>query len=149
MATKELRQLLSDYLTSLDRLRPYSIESISDYAEYLFEHALGGKRVGRGSKGQDVLVPNVGRVQVKQRRLPSDGRIEERLHLRNVTCDSCDQIGAVIFNNDLSIKKALLARHDEVWKLILTHSDPEKKVKFDLLASLPSTVDLTARLRAL
>jgi hypothetical protein len=105
-SSAELRRLLNEYLTALERLRPYAIESIADYAEYLFEQALGGKRVRRGVKGHDVVVEGVGRIQVKERRLPTDGRVEERLHLRNMTCDSCDHLGSVIFNSDLSIKKA-------------------------------------------
>jgi hypothetical protein len=84
---------------------------------------------------------------VKERRLPTDGRVEERLHLRTITCDSCDHLGAVIFNSDLSIKKAVLVAHKDVWRLIREHSDPEKKVRFDLIAALPSAVDMTDRLR--
>jgi hypothetical protein len=142
-----LRHLLSQYLAALEALRPYAIESIADYAEYLFEQALGGKRVGRGVKGHDVVVPGLGKVQVKERRLPADGRIEERLHLRNMTCDSCDQLGAIIFNNDLSVRKGLLVPQIDVWPVIVEHTDPEKKIRFDLIAALPSAVDLTLRLQ--
>lgn len=143
----ELRDALKAYLSALDQLRPYGIESIPDFAEYIFEQALNGERVARGSKGHDVLAPKLGRVQVKERRLPSNGRLEERLHLRNVSDKSCDYIGAVIFNNDLSVKKATLVPHAPVWRLILSHNDPEKKVRFDLLASLPGARDLTKELR--
>lgn len=143
----ELRNLLSDYLAALERLRPFAIQSLSDYAEYVFAQAFNGKRGTRGQKGHDVLVPNLGRVQVKQRCLPADGRIEERLHCRNIACDSCDYVGAVIFNNDLTIRKATLVPHAEVWKLIADHPDPEKKIRFDLVASLPGAVNVTDRLR--
>jgi len=142
-----LRQLISDYLAALEKLRPYGIESLCDYAEYAFERALGGKRVARGLKGHDVVVPRLGRVQVKERRLPADGRIEERLHLLNVTKSSCDHVGAIIFNNDYTVKKATLVPHPQVWTLLCAHPDPEKKVKFDLLARLPGAIDLTDRLR--
>ncbi len=145
--TAEIRALLNAYLTALDGLRPYGIESISDFAEYVFERALQGKRAGRGSKGHDVLVPKVGRVQVKERRLPSDGRIEERLHLRNVSATSCDYLGAIILNNDFTVRKATLVPHAQVWRMILSHPDPEKKVRYDLVASLPGATDMTERLR--
>src|SRR5881409_2028364 len=100
-----LRQLIVEYLSALEGLRPYGIESLSDYAEYAFEKALGGKRVPRGAKGHDVIVPKLGRLQVKERRLPADARIEERLHFRNLCEDSCDHVGAVIFHNDYTVKK--------------------------------------------
>ena len=145
----ELRELLRAYLTSLERLRPYGIESLSDYAEYAFEQALQGKRVARGKKGHDVLLPRLGRVQVKERRLPADGRLEERLHLRNCSSEGCDFIGAVIFANDYTVKKATLVPFAEVERMILTHPDREKKVRFDLIAALPSAVDLTERLQRL
>lgn len=139
--------MLNEYLAALEALRPYAIESIADYAEYLFEQALGGKRVKRGVKGHDVIVEGLGRIQVKERRLPADGRVEERLHLRNMTCDSCDQLGAIIFNNDLSIRKAVLIPQNDVWRLVVEHPDPEKKVRFDLIAALPSAINVTTRLR--
>ena len=49
----DIRALLNAYLTALDGLRPYGIESICDFAEYAFEKALNGKRERRGSKGHD------------------------------------------------------------------------------------------------
>ena len=92
-------------------------------------------------------MPKLGRVQVKERRLPSDGRIEERLHLRNITATSCDYIGAVIFNNDFTVKKAILVPHAPVWELILGHPDPKKKVRYDLLDNLQGARDMTDQLR--
>jgi hypothetical protein len=143
----ELRRLLSEYVASLEALRPYGIENLCDYAEYAFEKALDGRRESRNKKGHDVICTQYGRVQVKERRLPADGRVEERLHLGNVKPNSCDYVGAVIFHNDYRVKKATLVAHAEVWRLMETHPDPEKKVKFDLLASLPGAIDMTARLR--
>lgn len=61
---KRIRELLREYLASLEQLRPYGIESLADYSEFAFEQILGGKRAGRGEKGHDVLVPGLGRVQV-------------------------------------------------------------------------------------
>ncbi len=145
--TSELRELLVAYLYAMERLRPYGIESIADFAEFLFASALGGERVGRGKKGHDVIVPKMGRVQVKERRLPADGRKEERLHLKNMECSSCDFLGAVIFENDFGIKKATLVPHKIVWQVILRHPDPERKVRFDLIAGLPGAEDMTERLR--
>jgi hypothetical protein len=146
--TAEIRRLLTQYLAAMDRLRPHGIESMADFAEHLFAITLGGERLTRGSKGHDVLVPDLGRVQVKERRLPADGRIEERLHLKSLSCDSCDYLAAVIFANDFTVKKATLVPHAEVWQLIRSHRDPERKVRFDLIAALPSAVDMTERLRA-
>jgi hypothetical protein len=142
-----IRELVVEYLQAMERLRPYEISSLADFAEYLFEQALGGKRVGRGQKGHDVVVPNLGRLQVKQRCLPPDGRIEERLHLRSCTRDGCDYLGAIIFNVDYSIRKASLIPFAEVWRLIEQYPDREKNVRFDLLAQLPGAVDLSVRIR--
>ena len=143
----ELRRLLSQYLAALEALRPFGIETLCDYAEYAFEQALGGKRVTRGQKGHDVVCGQYGRIQVKERRLPADGRTEERLHLRNITADSCDYLGAVIFENDYTVRKATLVPHSEVWPLIVAHPDKEKKVKYSLVAALPGALDMTGTLR--
>ncbi len=101
----------------------------------------------RGLRGHDVVVPNLGRVQVKARRLPVDGRKEERLHLDNITCDSCDYLGAIIFANDCSVHKAILVPHGPVWRLVQSHPDPERKVQFNLIARLPEARDMVEQLR--
>jgi hypothetical protein len=141
----EIRHLLTQYLTAMDQLRPHGIKSIADFPECLFAVTLGGDRVMRGRKGHDVLVPDLGRVQVKERRLPADGRMAERLHLKNLTCDSCDHLAAVIFANHFTVTKATLAPHADVWRLIQSDPDPEKKVRFDLIARLATAVDMTHR----
>ena len=141
-----LSSLLSRYIAVLRELRPYGIESPADVAEYLFEQALGGKRTKRGKKRHDIVVNKLGRVQVKARCLPSDGRKERRLHLGNMNRSSCDYLGAVIFTCDLHVHRAVLVPADAVWRLIEEHTDPEKKVQFDLLAALPRSVEMTERL---
>lgn len=148
VSAANLRRLVQQYLESLRQLQPYDIQSLADYAEHAFERALNGKRVRRGEKGHDLVVPSLGRVQVKQRHLPASGRIEERLHLRSVTETSCDHVGAVIFNYDCSVRKATLAPINEVWSLMSAHSDPQKKVRFNLLSALPNARDVTELIRS-
>ena len=142
-----LRQLVLNLLQAYEALQPYGICSLSDFAEFLFERALLGTRERRGKKGFDVLAPMYGRVQVKYRQLPSDGRIEQRLHCGNMDSDSFDYLGAVIFNTDFSIKSGLLISRAAVWATIDACQDREKKIPYQSIASLGGAIDLTNRLR--
>ncbi|HZL34216.1 MAG TPA: hypothetical protein VFC78_02835 [Tepidisphaeraceae bacterium] len=143
----DLRGALAQYFSALQKLEPYSIKTLADYAEYAFEAALGGKRVGRNGKGYDLIVPRLGRVQVKSRQLPSDGRIEERLHLSTCSAGSCDFLAAIIFNADFSVKKATVVPFLAVFDFMQRHVDPQKKIRFDLIAALPGAGDVTSDVR--
>ncbi len=142
----DLRRLVANLVAAYQQLEPYGIDSVSDYAEYLLEQALLGKRERRGTKGFDVLAPMYGRIQVKCRRLPSDGRLEQRLLCRNLDAEAFDYVGAIIFRPDLSVKCALLISRMAVWSFVENHPDTHKKIAHQQIAALNGAVDITERI---
>jgi hypothetical protein len=134
-------------LQTIESLREYDIQTLADYAEFLFAKALRGERHRRGHKGCDVTCDAYGRVQVKHRLLPRDGRIEERLHCRNLDPLAFDTLGAVIFNTDATVKKALVVRQADMWTVYQSTADPDKKISYAKFAALPAATDMTAALR--
>jgi hypothetical protein len=147
MPPQTLQHLLGQYLTVMRGLHDHGLVSVSNFAEILFALALRGTPTPHGTSGYDIVAPRYGRVQVKCRKLPSDGRTEERLLLGNLRDGCCDYLGAVIFGTDLAPKKATLVRFNLVWELMERHPDPQRKVRFGMLAVLPGAVDLTEQLR--
>jgi hypothetical protein len=145
MPREPLRRLLKQYLVVMRGLHDHGLASVSDLAEIAFAQALRGTPASRGTSGYDILAPKFGRVQVKCRKLPADGRLEKRLLLGNLTARCCDHLGGVIFATDLTVKKATLVPFNRVWELIERHPDPEKKIRFAMLAVLPGAIDFTDR----
>lgn len=145
-SVRSLRELVLAYLQIHHELRQYNISGTTEYAEFLFELSMAGKRAVRGTRGYDLIAPRFGRVQVKCRVLPADGRIEERMHCKNVE-DEFDHLGAVVFNNDLTVRQAVVATRDDVVRLIGECRDPEKKIAFKRFLKLSHSVDFTDRLR--
>jgi hypothetical protein len=143
----EIRLLVAGLIEAMQRLAPFGIASVSDYAEYLFEQATGGQRVTRGNKGYDVIAPMYDRIQVKCRRLPADGRIEQRLLCRNLQPDGFDYLGAVIFMPDLTVKCALLVSRASLWPLVVSHPDSHKKIAYQQIERLNGMIDFSDRIR--
>jgi hypothetical protein len=99
----------------------YNIRSLSDYAEQLVAEALGGNRTECvTNKGVDVTVPALGRVEVKCRRLPHDGRVEERVSIGRSKDHEFDYLAVVISGTDLDIKGAVLVPHDAAERVFET-----------------------------
>ncbi len=143
-----LRELIETLMSTLDKLAPYDVCGLPDFAELLFERALSGTREKRGKKGTDLFAPDFGHVQVKCRRLPLDGRNEVRLHCRNLAFDGFDYLAAAVFNTDFTIKAATLIARMDVWPTIETCTDKEKKISFWTIARLSGAVDMTAKVQA-
>jgi len=127
---------VANLVAAYQQLEPSGISSVFDYAEFLFEQALLGKRERRGTKRFDILAPMYGRIQVKCRRLPSDGRVEQRLLCHNLNADTFACLGAVIFRPDLSVKCALLIARTAVWSFVESHPDKQKKIAYQQTAAL-------------
>src|SRR5438132_7912751 len=76
------RELMQQLAALRESLREHGIRDASDYAEVLVAEALAGQRsASRVNKGHDVLAELYGRVEVKCRQLPPDGRVEERVEV--------------------------------------------------------------------
>ena len=100
----------------------HGIRSVADYAEQVVADALSGVRVANGTnKGFDITAPHYGRVEVKFRQLPSDGRIEERCALSDAKENGFDYLAVVIFQPDFTVKGAVLVPYDEAWKFVVAN----------------------------
>jgi hypothetical protein len=111
-----IRELLNELASLRKKLSEHGIRDESGYAEMLVAEALKGVRHSSGvQKGSDLLAPEFGRVEVRSRTLPLDGRHEARLNLPAKKRGEFDWFAGIVFNSDLSINHAFLLPHDEAW----------------------------------
>jgi len=83
----KLRELLAQFVSAREKLEAFNIRDSGDYAEVLIAKALGGSRNVSGvERGFDVLTAEHGRVEVRSRTLPRDGRRETRVRIPSSSC---------------------------------------------------------------
>ena len=124
-----------------DYLAESGIRDTADYAEVLVAEALGAERTQSGvNQGYDVLSPQYGRVEVKHRVLPTDGRQEERVDIRNTKADGFDYLAIVVFFTDYSVKGAVLVPYSQVWPII--NARKYRRISFSEARQLESVVDI-------
>lgn len=141
------RELMLQLATLRECLSKYGIRDASDYAEVLVAEAVGGQRLeNRVTKGYDVFAPNGGRIEVKCRQLPLDGRIEERVEFRDSKRDGFEYVAVVIFQSDFGIKGAVVVPYAAVWEFV--QRQQYKRVSYSQGCRLPGAVDITGAVRA-
>lgn len=127
-------------------LRKYGIRAASDYAEVLVAEALQGKRVlSRVTKGHDVTSPVYGRVEVKCRQLPADGRMEERVEVSPSKETGFDFLAIVIFNVDFTVKGATLMPYAAVWDLVVHQH--YNRISYPQAMLIDNALDITRDVR--
>ena len=128
-------------------LAEYAIRGTPDYAEALVADALDGRREPSGvNQGYDVLCPRYGRLEVKCRVLPADGRREERVDLRDTKADGFDYLAIVIFYPDYSVKGAVLIPYSQVWPIV--DSRKYRRISYGEAFQLEGAVDVSEPVRA-
>ncbi len=109
--------------------------------------AVGGQRLpNRITKGFDVFAPHGGRIEVKGRQLPLDGRVEERVELRHSKQEGFEFLAVVIFQPDFGIKGAVVAPYLAVWEFV--HGQQYNRISYSQACRLPGAFDITAAVRA-
>jgi hypothetical protein len=127
-------------------LREYGIRDAPDYAEVLIAEAVRGKRVAsRVNQGHDVVSGRYGRVEVKCRQLPPDGRIEERIAISASKKSGFDHLAIVIFHADFGVKGAVLLPYKVVWRLATRQR--YNRIGYSQAARLDGAIDVTERVR--
>jgi hypothetical protein len=140
------RMLMHQLSVARTSLREYGIRDAPDYAEVLIAEALLGDRVvSRVTKGHEVLSEKFGRVEVKCRQLPPDGRIEERVEISASKEVGFDHLALVIFHTDFSVKGAVIVPYAVVWKLASQHQ--YNRLSYAQACQLAGAVDVTAIVR--
>ena len=125
-----------------DALREHRIRDAADYAEVLVAEALNGKREASGvNKGYDVVAEPYGRIEVKCRVLPPDGRKEDRVSIGDSKENGFDYLALVIFFSDFRVKGAVLVPYAAVWEL--TRRQKYSRVNYATASSLQGAVDIT------
>lgn len=125
----------------------HGIRSVSDYAEQIVADALGGARVANaGNQGYDVMAPYYGRVEVKFRQLPSDGRIEERCALSDAKENGFDYLAVVIFHPDFRVKGAVLVPYAEAWHFVAASA--YNRISYAQASGCAGSIDITSDVAA-
>lgn len=141
----QLRDLLTQFVVAREELERYGIRDSGDYAEVLVAKALRGSRNSSGvERGFDLLTPEYGRVEVRSRILPRDGRRETRIRVEEKKWNHFAWLAGVIFEPSLSVHAAYLLPHDAAQSLALGAYP-----RFPLEAALahPDCVNITAPLK--
>jgi hypothetical protein len=131
-----------------DRLREFGIRDASDYAEVLVAEALVGQRLrSRVTKGHDVLAAPYGRIEVKCRQLPVDGRVEERVEVGAGKEGGFGFLAVVIFKPDFTVKGAVVVPSNVVWQFVAQQA--YNRVSYSQACGLAGAVDITADVQAI
>ncbi len=133
--------------TLRESLREYGIRDASDYAEVLVAEALNGMReISRVIKGFDIQASRYGRIEVKCRQLPPDGRLEERVEVNAAKESGFDYLAIVIFHADFRVKGAVLVPYASVWQLVSMQQ--YNRISFAQARELEDAKDITAMVAA-
>lgn len=125
----------------------HGIRSVSDYAEQIVADALAGTRDSNGvNKGFDVIAPHYGRIEVKFRQLPQDGRLEERCALSDAKEDGFDYLAIVIFHPDFRVKGAVLVPYREAWRFV--EASKYNRISYVQASGCAGAIDITTEVAA-
>ena len=142
MSKPTRQELMTQLALVRSRLAKRGIRQVSDYAELLVAEALEGRRQENSqTAGYDLHAPRYGRVEVKSRRLPSNGRREERVSLDESKKDGFDFLAVVIFFPDFHVKGAVLIPYARVWPLASRHK--YRRIDYKEVLAMEGAVDIT------
>ena len=126
-----------------EQLRAQGIRDAADYAEVLVAEAVGGEREGSGVNREfDVHAGSFGRIEIKCRQLPLDGRIEERVELNPSKEEGFDYLAIVIFFPDFRIKGAVLVPYRQAWECV--RSSRYSRISYSQACAKEFAIDITA-----
>jgi hypothetical protein len=140
------RELMQQLAALRSELREFGIRDASDYAEVLVAEALKGQRLAsRINKGHDVVAENYGRIEIKCRQLPVDGRIEERVKVDPAKEGGFDFLAVVIFSPDFAVKGAVVVPYSAVWEFVTCQR--YSRISYSQACALPGAINFTAAVR--
>ena len=124
----------------------HRIREAGGYATRLVAEALGAHVLTNGvNKGYDLTDASLGRIEVRSRRYPFDGRREDRVQVPTAKQGLFDHFVHVVFNETYEIAGAYLAPHDPID--VLASRDRRRYIRFADGRGLPQAIDLTAEVR--
>ncbi len=97
------------------------------------------------NQGHDVVCGRYGRVEVKCRQLPPDGRTEERVAISPSKKSGFDFLAVVVFHTDFTVKGAVIVPYSGIWK-VAAHQE-YNRVSYSQALRLAGAIDVTALVR--
>jgi len=137
---------MKQFAKARESLEAYGIRDTGDYAEVLVAEALKATRNTSGvEKGYDILCPKLGRLEVRSRTLPRDGRNETRLEIPKEKVGGFDFFAGILFDPELSIVGGFLLPHDDT--VALAGLQKFLRIPFEKGARHSNARDITALLK--
>ena len=137
-----LTDLMKQFASAREALEKHSVRDTGDYAEVLVAEALSACRNTSGvTKGFDVLCDNRGKIEVRSRTLPRDGRNEDRLEIPEAKVNGFAVLAGVLFNSDLTVRGGFLLPHDDA--ISLSAKQKYLRIPFSVGAAHPNAQDIT------
>jgi hypothetical protein len=122
----------------------HNIRSVADYSEQIVAEALNGERILKGArKGHDVVAPQYGRIEVKFRQLPADGRLEERVALSDAKQNGFDYLAVVVFQPDFTVKGAVLVPYAAAWECVTQSA--YSRISYSYACGCEGAIDITEK----
>lgn len=137
-----LTDLMKQFASAREALENHAVRDTGDYAEVLVAEALKANRNTSGvMKGFDVLCDTRGKIEVRSRTLPRDGRNEDRLEIPQAKVNGFDILAGVLFNSDLTIRGGFLLPHDDA--ISLSAKQKFFRIPFSVGAAHPNAQNIT------
>lgn len=138
--------LMKQLVQVRSELEQFGIRDSGGYAEALVAKAIGAVRNESSvNKGFDLICSSRGKIEVRSRTLPRDGRKETRLEIPKEKMGHFDFLAGVLFDSDISVIGGFLLPHNEAFILISKKRFP--RLSFEAGAAHPCAIDITLRLR--
>lgn len=120
-----------------------------DVAEHLFSVSFGWTLEGNSQAGYDAVCKDLGRIQIKCRRVTPDNPSRQAGDIRDLDGKKFDWLAGVVFNGDWDIVLAMLIPHALVVKraIPIAHSRSSRIYLREDWLSLEAVVDVTTKLR--
>ena len=137
---------MKSFSQAREKLERFGIRDTGGYAEILVAEALHATRNACGvQKGYDLVCKHFGRIEVRSRTLPRDGRNETRLEISGNKANGFDTFVGVLFAADLSVIGGFMLPHNEA--IALAEKQKFRRIPFHVGASHAKAVDITDALK--
>ena len=142
MGRESRRELMARLAELRGQLARFDIRGTPDYAEVLVAEALDSERVANAvNQGYDVRSRRFGRVEVKCRVLPCDGRRDDRVDLRDAKAGGFDHLAIVIFSPDYSVNGAVIVPYGQAWPIV--DARKYRRISYAEACQLEGATDIT------
>lgn len=141
-----ITELMQHFVKATEQLEAHGIRDTGQYAELLVCSALNAERNRSGvQKGFDIRCSSNGRVEVRSRTLPRDGRNETRLEIPKDKVGHFDCFAGILFNPDISVRGGFLLPHDAA--VALAGKQKFLRIPFEIGLRHPAARDIAAMLQ--